>query len=1191
MNTNSEEKYRRVFEDQVKEKILGPGYARDIIVCDKDASDEILDDNPIKLYCTGVMTPWGIKSSDVEEDNDEDGESHNEQDQIDDQDDDSDEDGSYSSDIRNQEHDDRSFFESDHIGIITCLSTETQSVKIEVTYAKYKLVDDISTVRFKADYLYDSLESLIKQNDTEEEVKNYLKDKKLNTPFSSLFIFDPENRTVSLSVKLDNSINQKIKKSSDPAMELLKKMIRGKFYRRESKTVTKELSLADINNITDEQKENGFKLSEDLEYFIKSFPSKDSDKLYLKILIRNRNTKDNDDTEGLYKKCIFQTNLKLTPIDGKLLTYTEPILSLDDVENNINEYIYRDVINYGKGIGCAAEWANDGSWIGTTYMPRCEVKKFSNEINNDNIKNICTLRNLSKWSKWSDNDLLKQLSIFVDGYASWHQSEVEKTNGIDSKYEKASQDILHNQKELLARLRENIEFMRKTPEAFECFKIANTAMLIQMVVARDSNFIKNSDLVADNKDIYNSIDYFKDAIYLATMKQQEPSYRPFQLAFLLMNVKSTLVEDDPYRTKYVDLIWFPTGGGKTEAYLALTALTIIARRRNSADKISDCKLERGKNYTSGVSVIMRYTLRLLTSQQFERASFLICALDFLRETDPDLHLGNNRISIGLWVGKATTPNKKEELEERNSKYRNFIEDSNANNNPFPVAYCPWCGQKLKISKKTHGYRNDGLLECVNDSCHFNTDTQLPIYYIDDVVYSKKPTLLFATVDKFAQLFIDNATKLLRTEDNKSPDLIIQDELHLISGPLGSAVSLFESIVEELASRDDHKPKIIASTATTRNTGALIKSLYGKSREVNIFPALGTSYTDNYFSHLEDDALRCHIGIMPTSRTTSNDTETRLTATLLLSRAKLAKKILKEAGVDFFDAQATYNYLRNDKQYLKEDIDIFWSIVLYYNSLKDLGRSKSRASQEVYENLRAKLPYFQIPQSLSFIYTGFDKRKKEFTSREDSSRIKKLLTDAESCAKLENWGEGVIIGGETMDLIYASNMISVGIDINRWNIMVMVGQPRSTSEYIQSSSRVARSHKGLVFNLINPQRIREFSLFENYTSFHTAYYKYVEPLSATPLNSQMLKLPLWVNIVDCYKDYIIADPQNPDIKNMVANGVIDLLKKRYDFDEVMELQIKERIKGILENCDENHMESLRDIDADCFMMIKNLNYPS
>lgn len=1177
------EELRKVFEDQVKEKILGPGYAKDIIECSDDALDEIIDDNPLKLYSTGVMTPFGSKSTDIDDDGNDDGDDGQVSASSQSDDDDDDDDDTKGSDKNQPEKDDRAYFESDHIGIITCLSPETQKFRLEVAYAKYKPVDNISTVKIKAGYLYDSLKNIIEQNDTEDAVNQYLQSKGLGTPFSSLFVFNEKEKTVTLSAKLDNSINQALKKSQVPAMELLKKMIRGNFFQREQKSVTKVFSLADLNKLSDEEKKKGFELSDDLEYFVKSFPSKSNDKIYLKILVRNRHQTSGDNSEALYKHCLFQSVLKLTPIDGKLITYTEPIVSLDDDENNINEFIYREVVNYGKGVGCAVEWDVDGKWIKTTYMPRCEVRKFSNEISDDDIKNICTLRNLSKWSEWSDKDILEKLSLFVSGYETWHNTEKGKVQGVDKKYEKAKKEILSNQEALLTRLRENIDFMTNNPEALECFKIANTAMLIQMVVAHDSNFEKNRDQVADNVSIYDSIDYFKKATYLDTMNKQEPSYRPFQLAFLLMNVKSTIVEDDPYRTKYVDLIWFPTGGGKTEAYLALTALTIIARRRNSADIISDCTIQRDSNYTNGVSVIMRYTLRLLTSQQFERASFLICALDFLREKDGALKLGDNRITIGLWVGKGTTPNDSKEIDEKNSKYAKFLASDDAVNNPFPVAYCPWCGKKLKVGKNDYGYEK-GLLGCLNNSCHFLFNYKLPVYYTDDKVYNQKPTLLFATVDKFAQLYTSKASHLLRAKGYKSPDLIIQDELHLISGPLGSTVSLFESVVEELASYDGHRPKIIASTATTRNTGALIKSLYGKNREVNIFPAQGTSYKDNYFSHLEDEALRCHIGVMPTSRTTSNDTETRLTATLILSRAKLAMKILTDAGVDILKPDSVLEFIRDDNHYLNKDLDIFWSIVLYYNSLKDLGRSKSRASQEVYENLRAKLPYYQIPQSISFVYNGFDKRKKEFTSREDSSRIKKLLTDAESCAKLEDWGNGVGIGGETMDLIYASNMISVGIDINRWNLMVMVGQPRSTSEYIQSSSRVARSHKGLVYNLINPQRIREFSLFENYTSFHTAYYKYVEPLSATPLNSQMLKLPLWLNIVDCYKNYICSDPND---KDAVVNGIMNLLKDRYDIDEVMEEQIQERLAELYDNSlDEKEMMSLRDIDPNCYILVKH-----
>lgn len=1180
-----EEDNRQVIEDLVREKILGPGYAKDIIVCNDDASDEVVYDEPSRLYSTGIMTPSGTKSSDTDED----------EETIDDNDtggvnvdndgngtDDSTGGSTSQSDDNQSEKEDRSFFESDHIGVVTCVSGNTQNIRIEVSYAKYEPVA-VPEVIIKAGFLYDNLRQIIIDNSQRDEVVRYLSDNNIQIPLNELFVFNDDNKTVSLRQAIAPSINQVLTVSNTPEMELLKILLRGKFFRRMPFFVSQEVNMNDVRNRSVME----LTLNDDLKCFIKWFPSKPGeDKEYFKVIVRNQRTLDADGQgNAFYRQCLFQSVLKVTPLDGSLVSYTEPIVSLDDEENNINEYIYRDVINYGKGIGCAAEWDEDGQWIATTYMPRCEVKKFSNQIDDDDITAICTLRNISIWGV-DDDDLLNGLERFVEGYGNWHQEEVDRSANHDAKYNDAVETILCKQKVLLNRLRDNIQFMRDNPEALTCFRIANTAMLIQMVVARDNNFVKNRTAVDDNPAIFDSIDYFRDAQYMPTMRNTEPSYRPFQLAFLLMNVKSTMVEDDVNRTTNVDLIWFPTGGGKTEAYLALTALTIIARRRNSADIISGANVMRDAEYTSGVSVIMRYTLRLLASQQFERASFLICAMDFLRVKCPELNLGNIRISIGLWVGKATSPNAIAELQDNNEKYRRFLYGVRPNN-PFPVAYCPWCGQSIYLNNNQYGYSiQDGKIECLNDSCHFMTDVRLPIYYIDEVIYREKPTLLFATVDKFAQLYNPNPAGLIRTTRCKTPDLIIQDELHLISGPLGSTVSLFESIVEELASRDGHRPKIIASTATTRNTGALIKSLYGRNREVSIFPAQGTSYRDNYFSHLEADALRCHVGIMPTGRTTSNDTEIRLTATLILARAKLAMKLLADARVDICDVNAVVGFLRDDHHNLKTDLDLFWSIVLYYNSLKDLGRSKSRASQEVYENLRAKLPSFQIPQSLEFIYKGFNNRKKEFTSREDSSRIKKLLTDAETTSILEDWDHGVGINSETMDLIYASNMISVGIDIDRWNIMMMMGQPRSTSEYIQSSSRVARSHKGLVYNLINPQRNREFSLFENYTSFHSAYYKYVEPLSATPMNSQMLSLPLWHNIVQCYKLFIAPDPTDEDA---IEEGIMDMLSSRYSIDNVMENQIRQRLSYLLHNDNEDYMSSLRDIDDDCYIMINGLSY--
>lgn len=1152
-----EKEMRLVIENQVREKILGPGFTKDIIVCNEDASDEILDTNPLDYYCTGILLPVepdleGLEGEDVEE-NSEEYETDDNNYQLSSQ-----SDGNSGEKEANEEKEDRDTFKSNHIGIISCYTPETKSLQLDIQYAIYRCLDksEINDVKIKLGDEYENFKKLLQEYDEDQATTEKMLAKGIKARLSSLFVFNEENRTVCLEHNISD-LRLNIKTNYKKAYNFFRILCSQSFYRR----VPKQERLLLMVDETAEKE-----INEDLKCYVSSYNY--NGKKYVKVLLRNIH-----EYVDRINCILFQTEMKLTPVDGKMVSYVEPIVSVFDSENDLNEYIYREVDNFGKGVGCAVTWDSEGSWVKTTYLPRCEVKKFSNEVrlgsyNEEAIKECCELRNLSIWQTDTET-LLNRLTKFVEGYAVWHETE-RKNAQLDGEYEKEKKMILKRQKALLERLRDNIHYMRNNPEALESFKIANTAMLIQMVISRDTQFAKNRfrSQITQDESVLDNLEYFENANYLATLGNREPAYRPFQLAFLLMNVKSTFEDEDKYRNEFVDLIWFPTGGGKTEAYLALTALTIVARRRSGN--------------TKGVSVIMRYTLRLLATQQFERASFLICALDFLRTKQDSLNLGGESISIGLWVGKAVTPNTVGELRERNGKYYQFMEGIKKDN-PFPIVYCPWCGGRLEKEDNVQGYCLTGELRCRNNSCHFTT---LPIHYIDEIIYREIPTLLFATVDKFAQLHTQNAADLLRNS-HKSVDLIIQDELHLISGPLGSMVGLFEMIVEEMVSKDGRRPKIIASTATTRNTSELVRNLYG-NREVNVFPAQGLSYKDNFFSHLEETSLRTHIGIMPTGRANSNDTEIRMTAILILARIKLFKMYLEDKGIDLTDENAVAEIL-NDNGLLVKDLDLYWSIVLYYNSLKDLGRSNSRVSQEVYENVRSKLPYVQCPSTLDFIRSGFNQRKREFTSREDSSKIKDLLTVAESRTRLENRENGLSAHDDSnIDLVFASNMISVGIDIARWNIMLMMGQPRATAEYIQSSSRVARSHQGLVLNLLNPQRNREYSLFENYTSFHAAYYKYVEPLSATPLTFQTLNTKLIANIVKCYKKYITSRRDREDI----IDELVELFVTRFNLDDFMKDYLTNIINETyddVQNGNGRFMSSLRDIDVDYYATIRSLNY--
>ncbi len=1169
----NEKELRQVFETQIREHILGPGLAKEIICCEEDASDEILDDDPKKLYTTGVLYPTLVNPDpNINENND--GETDN--DEVDDEpivilddddtDDDTDADGDEddsgaetSKEYHVQDDRDRTAC-SDHIGLITCIDSDCKKVIITINYAKYYRLqkDELTKVKVKLGYhSIDKLKELLAKYDAVEG----------NEKAESYLAIDEENKTISRT-NIDYKPNfPKIEGDLVELNYLFKKLFSSSFYKREAKTYSCSIELEkDILSID----------NEDFTITCKSYyrsNKKGKNKKYLKVLVQNKKKFAGEYIQKApTESCLFQLCARVAPEEHLLVTYTDPVNYAFDAENNETEYLYRNVINFGKGVGCAVNWNENGEWIETAYIPHSEVKKFSNSLDEKYCTNLgldknalneaCKLINLSHWSK-DDPNYIARLRKFVDGYAKWVESQKQEA-AQEPLFETIYKDIQSKQEGLLARLRDNIEYIESNQTALECFQLANTAMLIQMTIARNPHFNKNRDIaeIEEGKEVLNNLNWFKE-------NGNDASYRPFQLAFLLMNFKSTFEEDDKYRKNYVDLIWFPTGGGKTEAYLALTALTIIARRKTAQ---SDAE-------ANGVSVIMRYTLRLLTTQQFERASYLICALEFMRNQD-SIDLGHGgRITIGRWIGQ--------EKGKKREKYIKGLQSGEKNKtNPFPVTYCPWCGGKLVRDVKennvyNHGYINDGTTNCLNQNCLF-CSRSLPIQYVDDKLYQNPPTLLLATVDKFANLTKKDAAKMLGYgTDAKSPDLIIQDELHLISGPLGSMVGFFEMIVELMSSKGGHCPKVIASTATTRNTGDQISKLY--HREVNVFPAQGITYNDNFFSHVEDTAMRRHIGICPQAFPVQ--AEIRIIAQLILAKITLLKTYLNGKKIDLTDTSEVANALVENDQLTKE-IDPYWSLVLYYNSLKDLGRTRSRVSQEIFENLRTQKRYMQFPPSLDFVWKGIDKRVQEFTSRMDSSQIKDMLTRAASQARVSlNSEKNALFENESnLDLVLASNMISVGIDVGRWNVMLMSGQPRSNSEYIQSSSRVARNHMGLVVNIYSPQRIRECSMFENFTSYHEAYYKYVEPLSLTPVTIQILKNDILNNIRKCYQAYISINNNN---KDSIVHSLIDEMKNRFGLDDVITMIAKNEINARWDN--EVYASSLRDVDPNCYTSIQELKY--
>jgi ATP-dependent helicase YprA (DUF1998 family) len=491
-----------------------------------------------------------------------------------------------------------------------------------------------------------------------------------------------------------------------------------------------------------------------------------------------------------------------------------------------------------------------------------------------------------------------------------------------------------------------------------------------------------------------------------------------------------------------DLLWFPTGGGKTEAYLGLIAFTVFLRRARLAD------------HGGGVTVLMRYTLRLLTLQQFERAAALICAMEALRRENPD-ELGTEPISIGMWVGASATPNT---LEDAQTSLDALKENRTVKKkNPVQLHQCPWCGTVLAApdyevdlpSLRMH-------VRCPDAACDYRTG--LPVHLVDEAVYAARPTLIIGTVDKFASLPWRSQTAALfnrdRTDGTPPPELIVQDELHLIAGPLGTLTGLYETVVDLAAD----SPKIVASTATIRRATAQGLALF--NREVRQFPPAGLDARDSWFAReapRNAKAARLYVGLLAPG--TSQAT--------LLVRAYAA--LLNGAAALEADAATR---------------DAYWTLVGYFNSLRLLAAAELQVQDDVQDRLEF------LARRDGGISRPIDQLT-ELTSRADSTEIPRSLKQIELSLPATN----------VVDVLLATNMISVGVDIDRLGLMVVMGQPQTTAEYIQATSRVGRRHPGLVVTLLNAARSRDRSHYETFHAFHNALYREVESSSVTPFSAR------------------------------------------------------------------------------------------
>ena len=851
-------------------------------------------------------------------------------------------------------------------------------------------------------------------------------------------------------------------------------------------------------------------------------------------------------------RCIFQSKIEIgTDNNSFVFMESNPnsdVSAMDDEERSL-DLLYRHKKIYGTGLGTSVDWEIDDNGKGSIwndFFPITEVPSMSFSLPKNDLlgDGELSMKYLSDLDSSDRESKLKSMRSLVDLYRQWVE-DLEKTAAkLDARYVSAAAKNIQECKRAYQRMYAGIETLRSNDNAYRAFLFANRAMFMQRIhIAMQSEMAQaNADRYPGDGEIsdrLNGMDYSRES-------DANCRWRPFQIAFLLMDINSIADDRSPERS-IVDLIWFPTGGGKTEAYLGLTAFTIFYR-----------KLAHPKQ-SAGTAVIMRYTLRLLAAQQFTRAATLICACEYIRQDCaqkrhryPAYPLGKDPITIGLWIGGTHIPNKNKDADFHLDKLRKvsnyyYVRNEKERHNKFQVLKCPWCGTKMVKDDKDKklvgewGYSMSGkhfYMFCPHEDCDFTK--RLPIQIIDEELYQTPPTLLFGTVDKFAMLPWDGRIGSFFGigSDNRTPELIIQDELHLISGALGTIVGLYETALDAICGQKGVYPKVIASTATIRRAKEQCSVLY--NREVVQFPAPGLDAEDSFFAKESvinhDDGVygRKYVGIMPSGKTKAM-AEIRAMAALLQ----------KAYTMDLPDPVK----------------DKLWTLTVYFNSLKDLGKASTLVDDDVKD-------FIVRTANRMFTTRRLIISADELTSRVSTTELNETLDKLE---KIEYSKENEAAKRYASNVLLATNMISVGIDVARLNVMLMIGQPKLTSEYIQASSRVGRSFPGVAFVQYDATKSRDRSHYERFRSYHESFYRFVEPTGATPFSRPARERALHAVLISMMRQKV-GMSEDKDAINFDKEYFEDTLRE-------IERYVIERVNGINSRTDGQTKDDIDEIRAE------------
>jgi hypothetical protein len=739
------------------------------------------------------------------------------------------------------------------------------------------------------------------------------------------------------------------------------------------------------------------------------------------------------------------------------------------------DLLYQTITLFSIGHGCDSkvERFEDIYRVSSVSMPIVNVSGLTPDIKKDGLKYAVGMNDLGDMN----SDAVAAIERILFDYESWIILRRGEIPEIDAALQQIASEHIDECERFLSDMKDGWQLIHSNADISRCLRDASKAMSLQRIGSgaslRAVSFAEDGSLSISGENPH-------------TKTSDQSEWRPFQIAFILASLRK-MTDENAVNKSEVDVIWMPTGGGKTEAYLGLAAFTILWEKLHQT--------RNGKDSIQSTKVLMRYTLRLLTVQQIQRATSLICALELTRRKFQDVY-GNAEVRIGAWLGNKVTPGT------RKDAVSNFKASLKSGNDyPSITKKCPWCGTQMgHVHKqqvagfkmtlipqlKTHRI----LTFCPDSTCPFSAhsvvgpsgatiERGIPIFEADQDVYTSRPDFVVGTVDKMARISWRTESQALfglaggkRTYD--PPRLFIQDELHLIAGPLGSIDGVFEVMLEHLCEIEGGRaPVLVAATATTKNYRDQVHALYARSARV--IPPPGLTIDDSFFAEKDPNSQgKTYVGICSGGHSGATNLQTNV-----LSVLSHQPPALESAGAN---------------------PDPYWTNITFFSSRRSLGLLTSA----VETTLKSRLNYMN---ALTGLRTGdpvpgkvrratrFIRSVRELTatSSEDVSRV---LADLEISKSEE----------KCVDLCFATSMIEVGLDVPRLGLMTVMGQPKSASQYIQVTGRVGRHHSapGLVVTVLNSRIARDRAHYEGFSAWHDRLYASVESASVTPFTTRALE---------------------------------------------------------------------------------------